>query len=191
MAVTVLIVVLFVSAIMEAILYYSGVVSTQNSKIANLNIQIANLNSQISNLTAQVADLTNAYIVTALGATEIPYNSPHNGYAQPYNHLYITGSVTNTGESTAYNAGLHVVAYNSTGTVEINMTVPLTNSGVEFGAAFGTDAATDNFVSSNFGNSSFQLVTLDSGQNMPIMLNIFHEGTVTNWTVTPVWTNFP
>ena len=99
----------------------------------------------------------------------------------PYNHLYIEGSVTNTGESTAYNAGLHVVAYNSTGTLEINMTVPLTSSGPWYGAEFG--------VSSDFGISSLKLTTLDSGQNMYIEINIFHEGTVTNWTITPVWTN--
>jgi hypothetical protein len=132
--------------------------------------------------------LTNAYLVTALGATEIPHNYNEGGY-ELYNHLYITGSVTNTGKSTAHNAGLHVVAYNSTGTLEINMTVPLANSGTMYGAVFGTDVATDNYVSGIYGISSTRLITLDSGQNMPIMINIFHEGTVTNWTITPVWTN--
>jgi hypothetical protein len=183
--------VLFVTAIAETISYYNGEISSKKSKIALLNDKIANLTNQISNLNSQLADLTNAYLVTALGVTEIPYNSPYNGVALPYNNLYIAGSVTNTGESTAYNAGLHVVAYNSTGTVEINMTVPLTNSGTMYGAVFGTDVATDNYVSSNFGISSLQLITLDSGQNMPIMINIFHEGTVSNWTITPVWTNSP
>ena len=186
--------VLFVSAIAETVSYYNGEISSKKSKIALLNDKIANLTNQISNLNSRLADLTNAHLVAALGATEIPYNSPYNGVALPYNHLYITGSVTNTGEITAYNAGLHVVAYNSTGTLEINMTVPLTSSGTMYGAVFGTDAATDNYVSSEYdmyGPSSTQLITLDSGQNRAIMINIFHEGNVTNWTITPVWTNSP
>jgi len=183
--------VLFVSAIAETISYYNREISSKKSKIALLNDKIANLTGEISNLNSRLADLTNAYLVTSLGATEIPYNSPYNGVAIPYNHLYITGSVTNTGGSTAYNAGLHVFAYNSTGTLEINMTVPLTNSGTMYGAVFGTDTATENYVSSTYGISSTQLETLGSGQNMPIMINIFHEGTATNWTITPVWTNSP
>ena len=196
-AVSVLIAILFVSAIAGTIFYYNGVVNDRNSQIASLNNEIANQNAQISNLTAQVENLTSAYLVTALGATEIPLgateiisNNPFGidfPFQNMYNHLYITGSVTNTGVGTAYNAGLHVVAYDATGTLEINMTVPL---GYDQYGAFGTDAAIDSWIlSSPYGLSSLQLITLDSGQNMPIILNIFHEGTVTNWTITPVWTN--
>ena len=73
------------------------------------------------------------------------------------------------------------------------MTVPLVApvQPWEFGPTFGTDNATDTFVSSNFGNSSTQLGSLGSNQTATIELGIFHEGTVTNWTATPVWTNSP
>ena len=30
-----------------------------------------------------------------------------------------------------------------------------------------------------------------SGQNVTVILGIFHHGTVTNWTITPVWTSNP
>jgi len=175
--------VLFVSAIAETTSYYNGEISSNKSKIALLNDKIANLTSQISNLNSQLSDLTNAHLVTALGANEIGYSE---GDLEPYNHLWITGSVTNTGESTAYNAGLYVVAYNSTGTLEINMTVPLVNSqpGTMPGAVFDASSNVN-------GSSSPQLGNLDSGQNAPIMISIFHQGTVTNWTITPVWTNYP
>ena len=119
-----------------------------NNKIVNLKDEIANLNSQISNLTGQVTNLKSAYLVAALGAAEIPYNSSLNWGPTPYNHLYITGSVNNTGEGTAYNAGLRVVAYYADGTLGVNMTVPLS------GGIFGTDAATQSYVSTNYGSSS-------------------------------------
>jgi outer membrane murein-binding lipoprotein Lpp len=181
--------ILFVSAIAETIFYYSGKINDSNPKIANLNNEIANLNSQISNLesqlrnlTGQLTNLTSAYLVTALGVTDVPYSYPQMPINQPYNHLYISGSVTNTGKGTAYNAGLNVVAYDN-GTLEINMTVPL-GDGV-----FGSDTKTNGYVTSNFGNSSLQLGILYSRQTATIDLAIYHEGTVTNWTVTPVWTN--
>ena len=176
--------VLFVSAIAVTIIYGDRVIKDGNSKIATINGQIANLNSQILNLTS-------ANLVTALGVTEVPYNSPNN-YPTPllYNHLYISGSVTNTGEGNAYNAGLHVVAYEVNGKVEVNMTVPLDgpenvtgNEITILAPVFGTDAATQ-----IYGNDSLQLGNLYSGQTVPISLGIFHEGTVTNWTITPVWT---
>ena len=58
-AISVLIAILFVSAIAGTIVYYNGVVNDKNSHIASLNNQMGNLNSQISNLTAQVSLLTN------------------------------------------------------------------------------------------------------------------------------------
>ncbi len=71
-----------------------------------------------------------ANIATALGCKEIGqdyfYRAPW-----PYNYLYITGTVSNAGNGTAYNAGLKVVAYNSTGSVLVDMTFPLGN--VTFG----------------------------------------------------------
>jgi hypothetical protein len=160
--------ILFVSAIAGTIFYYNGIVNSENSKIASQNNEIANLASQISNITAQISNLTTANLVTALVVTEVGVFSPPNA-----NYLSITGSVNNTGKGIAYNAGLHVVAYSAAGTVEINMTVPLTiDVEVEIG-------------------SSLQLGNLDAGQSATVVLDIYHLGTVTSWTITPVWTNSP
>ena len=83
------------------------------------NFEIANPNRQPSKHKV----IATANLATALNVTEIPRNSPFNVPSPlPYNYLYITGSVSNTGESTAYNAGLHVAAYAADGTLEINMT---------------------------------------------------------------------
>ena len=170
-AVSALIAVLFVSLLAGTIFYYNG--------------KIARLNRQISNLKCQVASLTSANLVDKLAVTEIPKNYPYNVPSPlPYNYLYITGNVTNTGEGTALNAGLHVVANDANGGLEINITVPLVN-----GASFGTDAGTDAYVLNSYGNNSLQLGSLFSEQTAIIEIGIFHDGTVSNWTVTPVWTN--
>lgn len=190
--------ILFASAILGTIFYFNGVVINGNFKIALLNGQIANLNSKVSalksqaaNLTSQIINLSSANIVTSLGVTEVPYNSLDN-FPSPllYNHLYISGTVTNTGTGTAYDAGLHVVAYAANGTLEVNMTVPIVNGENEtgseitdFGPVFGTDAATQ-----IYGNDSLQLGNLYSEQTDSISLGIFHEGKVTDWSITPVWT---
>jgi hypothetical protein len=197
---SILIAILFVAAIVGTIVYCNGVLSDRNSKIASLNSQIANLDSRVSDLETQAANedsqtnLLSAKIVTSLGISEVPYDSPHN-FPTPllYNHLLIMGSVSNTGVTTAYNAGLCVVAYQADGKVQINMTVPLdnwanetTNENTDFAPVFGTDASTQ-----IYGNESLQLGNLYSGQNVTIILGIFHHGTVTNWTITPVWTSNP
>jgi len=118
-----------------------------------------------------------AHIVSSLTITE--FSSP------PPNLLNISGNVSNTGEMTAYNAGLHVVAYTATGTLEINVTVPLAYDET-FNQDFGTGAIGGGLI-----GGSYSVTTLDSGQTAQIFLDIYHEGTVSNWTVTPVWTNTP
>jgi hypothetical protein len=198
---SVLIAIVFVVAIAGTIVYCNRILSDGNSKITSLNSQIANLESRVSELKTQAANtysqtenLLSAKIVTSLGISEVPYDSPHN-YPTPllYNHLLIMGSVSNTGVTTAYNAGLRVVAYEADGKVQINMTVPLdnwanetTNENTDFAPVFGTDASTQ-----IYGNESLQLGNLYSEQNVTIILGIFHHGTVTNWTITPVWTSNP
>ncbi len=198
-ATSILIAMVFVAAIAGTMVYCNGIISDGTSKVASLNSQIASLDSKVSDLKSQAANvssqITNLFspnIVTALGVSEIPYNSPHN-YPTPllFNHLLIMGSVANTGVSTAYNAGLHVVAYQADGKVQINMTVPLdnganetTNENTDFAPVFGTDASTQ-----IYGNESLRLANLYSGQKVTVVLGIFHHGTITNWTLTPVWTS--
>ena len=183
---------LFVTAIAGTIFYYNGVVNDRDSQIELMNAQIASLNSQLSNLedilanlSSLVTNFTTANLVTAIGATEVPKNSSHNlPSVHLYNHLYISGSVINTGEGTAYNAGLHVVAFDMNGGLRINMTVPL-GGGM---AAFGTDSKIIEYLG---GGSSTVLGRLYGGETTGIDIAIFHEGTVSNWTMTPVWTNSP
>jgi len=86
------------------------------------------------------------------------------------------------------------------------MTVPL--DGI-----FGTDNATSAFVLEHYGYGNYDPANhaygnhyslalweiLDGNQTVVIggapdyfgSLNILHEGIVTNWTVTPVWTDMP
>jgi hypothetical protein len=200
-AASILIALVFIAAVAGTIVYFNGVLINGNSKIASLNDQIADLNNKVSVLKAQAAnisdqtkDLLSPKIVTSLGVSEVPYDSPHN-FPTPllYNHLLIMGSVTNTGVTTAYNVGLHVIAYQEDGKIQINMTVPLvnwanetTNENTDFAPVFGTDASTQ-----IYGNESLQLGNLYSGQNVSVILGIFHHGTATKWTITPVWTSNP
>ncbi|MGA3060715.1 MAG: hypothetical protein ABSD92_10135 [Candidatus Bathyarchaeia archaeon] len=140
----------------------------------------------------QTQEPTKPYLVTALGVAEVPAGGPYVALPPPYNALYITGSVNNTGEVTAYNAGLHVVAYAADGTLEVNMTVPLDNGASGQNSAwFGADAAINTFLADYSINNSLQLRSLAGGATTAIDITIFHESTVTNWTVTPVWTNLP
>ena len=164
--------------------YYNSTINDKNSKIDILNSEITNLNSQISTLNTQVANLTylrSANLTAALTITECT--------AQPYNYILITGSVNNTGEGTAYQAGLDAIAY-SHGTLEVNMTVPLINEGI-YGANSTIVAFLDHLDLGLYRTSSLQLGALASRGSDTINIAIYHEGVVTNWTVTPVWTNTP
>jgi hypothetical protein len=175
---------------------YFNTIYAQDSKIAllntqeqNLNNEVANLTSQISSLKGQITNFTTAYLTTALEANEIITSAYTATKSIPYNYLYISGSVTNTGDGMAYNAGLHVVAYDAHGnrTLDIDMTFPLS------GGTFGTDSGIDAYVtnSQQYPESSLQLGKLAGGETATINIQIFHEGTVSNWTITPVWTNSP
>lgn len=166
-----IIAVLFLSLFVGTTIYY--------------NNQTAKLISQISSLHDQITNLTTANLVTALGVTEVLGNSSHNIVVQPYNHLYISGQVNNTGKGTAYNSGLNVVAYDAQGTLEINITVPF-----GFGV-FGTNKATEAQALRVSGSSSLELGFVYSGQSVGADSAIYHEGYVTNWTVTPVGINTP
>jgi hypothetical protein len=209
----VVIVLLFVTAIAGTIYYYNGLVNDNNSKIASLNDEItnqnneiANQNNEISNLTNQITNLTSqlsswkavsANLIPALGIREL-YDS-----ASTLNALFIKGTVVNTGNLTAYNAGLKVVAYTSNGTLEINMTVPLAHGAYMLGTTggygdvifFGIDSLTQKSAyaldSGEQISDSLQLGTLNGGQTAYINMDILHEDNVENWTVTPVWTNTP
>ena len=187
-----IITVLFVSAIAGTIFYYNGVVDQKNSEIASLNTQlqqekneIANLTSKISSLNQEIANLTTANLVTELVVKEVADGYDFGGHV-PYNHLMISGSVKNVREGTAYNAGLQVLAFASNGLVEVKVTIPLANG------VYGTDNSTKNFVGIHIGVFNQTLGNLAGNKTVYISeIDIHHQTTVTNWTVTPVWTNTP
>jgi hypothetical protein len=143
----------------------------------DLNETLASLNGQILSLKSQLTSLTSANLTASLNVIDVDYYE--------FNDFYITGSVGNTGLGTAYNAGLHVLAYIADGTLEINMTVPL-----KIGVDYGTDEATSAVAATlPYPPASLELGSLGSYITAPISLAIFHHGTVTNWTITPVWTS--
>jgi hypothetical protein len=161
-----LIAILFVSAIAVTILYYNADIAKQNrEKTPNLE--------------------------ASLGIVEIQgKNSNFLGKSTPipYNYLYITGIVNNTGEETAYHAGLIVTGYDANDRLKLNITVPLALRGI-----FGSDNATNAFVLKNYNTSNQTLLreVFEVNYSSYVTISILHEGTVTNWTVTPVWTNSP
>ncbi len=175
------------------LVFYNGLLSERASEIDALNLQVADLRSQIvslksqvANLSGQTVNLTGGYLVTALGVREITDRGMYN--PSPFNHLFIQGLVTNVGWGTAYNAGLHVVGSDASGKVEVNMTIPL----ISYRKAYGTDNATIEYVLTLIeGETSLDLSSLTPGQFVNLDTNIFHEGNVTKWDITPVWTNQP
>jgi hypothetical protein len=207
LAISVLIAVLWVSCIVGIQFYYNSLLETNNQKIASLTNQIATQKNEIANLTSQVKHIHDeeANITKKLGVKEISNQTTSAlGYYVMYDALFIKGTVINTGNLTAYNAGLKVVAYSADGVLEINMTVPLVHGAAYYiGSSsyygdvidFGTDNATQAIASSldsYIGSTdSLKLGDLYGGQTVPVNINILHEGIVTNWTVTPVWSNTP
>ncbi len=169
----VLVVILFVSAIVGTVFYYMSLVNEKNLKISSLSNEIANLTTQISSLKKQVASIeanvTSPHLVSTLTTKEYSWLSvlEEGGGAAPYNFVEITGSVTNTGGGTAFNAGLQVVGYDADGILTANVTVPLTDGNSQYAASFGTDKATD-----VYGTSSWQLGSLGSGKTATIDLDI-------------------
>ena len=149
--------------------------ANQNDETSNLN----NLKSLNANLTDIIKNLTTANLVTSLAIKEYPATIQYNISYE--NALFIVGSVTNTGEGVAYNAGLHIVAYTVDNALEIDMIVPLSDVGA-------------GYDSSTYSGSHPQLSTLFSGYNTnsaSIGVAIHSQNLVSNWTVTPVWTNAP
>jgi hypothetical protein len=183
--VALIIVIFFVSSTSGTILYYNAQIASLTNQISVQNRDISNLSNQVANLSSTLAYLSNftdANLVATLGVNEVG-NTSHSMNTYPFYRLYISGNIKNIGTGMALDAGLHVIASASDGTVKINMTVPFVNN-----RDFGTDSATNAFVESwHTSNPSMELGSLGNGQSTTVSFNIFHEGEVSNWTVTPVW----
>ena len=214
-AISVLIAILFVSAIAGTIFYYEGKVNISNSKIASLSNQVANQDSEIANLKSIITQFNSeaANLSTHLKVSEVTNGTspsqPEIVYLNgtlAYDALSINGTVINTGNLTAHNAGLKIVAYSADGTLEINMTVPLVAGYLAYNPLelitigsniiyYGTDTVTQayaNVLDNFYGNEnppSLKLGDLGGGQTALVGIEIIHEGIVANWTVTAVWIN--
>ena len=186
--------ILLVSVIAGTILYFNGQTSDNNSKTPSPTSGLTTTPSP----KGLVATLN---VVESGNNAELMQMFPELNPTYRPDCLWINGNVTNSGKETAYNAGLRVVAGGEYGILIINMTVPLS------GGAYGTDNATNAFIINNhrigiytkFNSSpwkidnvgSLELGSLSGGQTAKVTLAIFHEGTVTSWNITPVWTNSP
>jgi chaperonin cofactor prefoldin len=91
----------------------NNAIAQKNDEIFSLNNQIASLNNQISELNSQIDDLT-SQIANKPKIVVDGLNVEDERNSIPYN-LHVYGVVNNTGGSTAYNAFLHVVAFNAEG----------------------------------------------------------------------------
>ena len=199
--------VLFVSSIAGTVSYYNALLDAKHLKIESLSNEIANQSNEINNLKSQVEHINSEQpnLVTYLGIREMGNSDLGSVAGGPittnYDALFIEGTVVNEGNLTAYNAGLKVVAYSADGTLEINMTVPLVHGFAVYAGSgpygdvidFGTDNATRALASeldSAIGCSdSLKLGDLGGGQTAVVYLNILHEGIVTKWSVSAIWTN--
>ncbi len=178
------------------IIFQDYKIASLTSQEQNLTSQLENLTNQIPSLQNQITNLTAAYLAsglkpnltTALEGKEIITSDYAATESIPYNYFYISGTVTDTGNGTAFKVGLHVIAFDAYNKVtrDIDLTLPL-------GGVFGTDNRTNNYITSSYGgfSQSLKLGNLGGGQTVTTNIQIFHEGTVSNWTITPVWTNSP
>jgi len=88
-------------------------IAQKNNEINNLNYEINSLNSQIAELNSQIDDLNNQ-VANQPKLVLDSYTVEDDRSSVPYN-LHIICRVNNTGGSTAYNALLHVTAFNAEG----------------------------------------------------------------------------
>ncbi len=144
----------------------------QNGQMEGLYNQIAGLNQTLTDLNEKMAEYQIAHtanLVTALGSNEIPKYKD-----DLWNHLWISGTVMNTGSGIAHNAGLQVIGYSSSGKVLINTTIPLKG-----------------IISTNYQDYGVvtPLSTVEPTQSIDVRASIFHKGTLSQWEISPVWTN--
>ena len=181
-----------IALILSSSLLLSIIVAAVYFEITAPNIQlqttVSRLREQLANVTNTIDGLTSTNIETSLNVHEmIGANSSYMGglvaTPVPFNYLWIQGYVANAGTGYALNVGLHVDADKADGMQVVNLTVPLTSD------LLGSDNETEAYVVKTYGNYSIDLDILDGGQRTNVGLNIFHQNSAKNWTITPVyWT---
>ncbi|MCW4000258.1 MAG: hypothetical protein NWE93_08455 [Candidatus Bathyarchaeota archaeon] len=142
-------------------------ITEQNQQKWKMNQTIGDLEGQVEDLQGQLQSLRERYtanLVTALGVADVASND------SSLRHLFIQGTVMNTGVVAAANAGLHVKGYGASHEVLIDLTTSL-----------------DSYATYQNGFASAQsLSTLYPTQIQTINIAIYHEGTVVDWSITPL-----
>jgi len=146
------------------------------------NIENANLRKQVASLQEEIRLVKSANIVTALGITEVPLTptSP-NSWDRNYSHLWITGSVFNSGGGMAIGVGLNILAYDESGKVLLNVTAPILSNGYMVAYPPHTGKLLGPLNTNIF-----------SQQNMTVILGVYHEGIFsdsTRYEAIPVYEN--
>jgi hypothetical protein len=164
----IVVVIIFVAAIAGTLIYFNQMIAEKNSEITSLNAQLDVMSGQLSNL-------NKPYLVTALGiGVQQDATVSVNGVEMTGNALYITGSITNQGKTTAYNVKLNVVAKDIYGSTIVDMTVPVWGNFVP-----GEDPSLIN---------SANPVSIDPIQTMNyVNVKILCQSVPTTWNVTPVY----
>lgn len=161
----VLVVAVLLTSLIVTTLYYNGLVNDSDSKISALESQIDNLNNELANQSGQVN--VRANVVTGLGISDVPAD-PNSGdsTARQYSHLWITGWVSNNGLAMAKNVGLIILAYDQSGKVLLNQTMPVMDSAI----VYSTSIIHNSPAPPNLHT------TILSQQNMTVIMGIYHEG---------------
>jgi uncharacterized coiled-coil protein SlyX len=148
----------------------AATIAEQGQQISHLNQTVTDLNGQVEDLQGQLQALRERYtanIITALGVKDVSSTN------SSLRHLFIQGTVSNTGVVAAVNAGLQIKGYGANHEVLIDLTTSL-----------------DSYATYQDGFSSTpSLATLYPTQSQTINIAIYHQGTVVEWTITPIYEN--
>jgi TolA-binding protein len=137
----------------------AALLAEQDQQITHLNQTVADLNGQISDLQGQLQQLRERYtanIMTALGVKDVASDD------SSLRHLFIQGTVTNTGVVAAVNAGLQIKGYGANHELLIDLTTSF-----------------DSYATYQDGfTSASSRATLAPTQTQTINIAIYHQGTV-------------
>ena len=131
-----------------------------------------------------IKNLSTANLVAALNTKEYPATTQYGVSFK--NSLFIVGLVNNIGEGVAYNAGLRVVGYTANSILEMNMTIAVQGGTYTYDSEDYTAPAKLPTVNSGYSFDSYS-----NSNSVSIGMTIYSQDFVSNYTVTPVWTNTP
>jgi hypothetical protein len=161
----ILAVAVLLTSLIAITLYYNNLVNNRDSKITALESQIDNLNHELSNQSGQVT--VRANVITGLGISDVPADpNSRDSTARQYSHLWITGWVFNNGLAMAENVGLVILAYDQSGKVLLNQTMPVMDSATVYSTSIIHNSQTPPNLHT----------TILSQQNMTVIMGIYHEG---------------